>query len=90
MSLKGTVDDANWTVTCTTEQTQKGIECSISVEQHDVDGGRFMHRFKHACTFDNEREAVLAGLRDGMTWVRLKAEHTINWTTDDATVAKGE
>jgi hypothetical protein len=78
MSLKGSVDDADWTVTCIAEQTPRGVECSISVEQRNVEGGRFMHRFRHAGIFQDEREAVLAGLREGMTWVRLKATHTIN------------
>jgi len=78
MSLKGSIDDADWTVTCCTEQTPRGVECSISVEQRNVEGGRFMHRFRHASTFDNEREAVIAGLREGMAWIRLKATHTIN------------
>ncbi|MFM0323466.1 UDP-glucose 4-epimerase [Caballeronia glebae] len=77
MSLKGSVDDADWTVTCSTEQTPRGVECSISVEQRNVEGGRFMHRFRHAHTFANEREAVLAGLHEGMNWIRLKAANTI-------------
>jgi len=79
MSLKGSVDAADWTVTCNTEQTPRGIECSISVEHHNVEGRRFAHRFKHAHTFDDEREAVLAGLREGMTWIHLKASNTIHF-----------
>ncbi|BCQ28980.1 hypothetical protein NK8_71700 (plasmid) [Caballeronia sp. NK8] len=78
MPLKGSVDNADWTVTCNTEQTPRGVECSITVEQRNVEGGRFMHHFKHASTFNDEREAVIAGLREGMTWIRLKATHTIN------------
>ncbi|MFM0053071.1 UDP-glucose 4-epimerase [Caballeronia grimmiae] len=78
MSLKGSIDDSGWTVSCNTEQTSQGIECSISVEQRNVEGGRFMHRFKHAHTYDNEHEAILAGLREGMTWIRLKASNTIS------------
>ncbi|SAL66428.1 UDP-glucose 4-epimerase [Caballeronia choica] len=78
MTLKGQVHNAEWSVTCTTDQTPQGVVCSIGVEQHNVEGGRFMHRFKLARTFDNERDAVLAGLREGMTWIRLKAAKTIN------------
>ncbi|SAK93855.1 hypothetical protein [Caballeronia ptereochthonis] len=78
MSLKGQVDDADWSVTCNTEQTPEGVVCSIGVEQRDVEGGRFVHRFRHARTFDDEREAVLAGLAEGMTWIRLRASRTID------------
>jgi hypothetical protein len=78
MSLKGSIDDSDWTVSCNTEQTPRGIECSISVEQRNVDGGRFMHRFKHPHAYGNEREAILAGLREGMTWIRLKESNTIS------------
>ncbi|KAK45599.1 UDP-glucose 4-epimerase [Caballeronia jiangsuensis] len=78
MSLKGSIDGSDWTVSCSTEQTPRGIECSISVEQRNADGGRFMHRFKHAHTYNNEREAILAGLREGMTWIRLKGSNTIS------------
>ncbi|SAK91435.1 UDP-glucose 4-epimerase [Caballeronia hypogeia] len=78
MPIKGQVDNEEWSVTCTTELTAQGIVCSIGVEQRSVEGGRFMHRFRHVGTFDNEREAVLAGLKEGMTWIRLRAAKTIN------------
>ncbi|MDR5777643.1 MULTISPECIES: UDP-glucose 4-epimerase [unclassified Caballeronia] len=78
MSLKGQVDDTDWSITCNTEQVTEGIVCSIGVEQHDAERGRFVHRFRHARIFDNEYEAVLAGLSEGMTWIRLRASGTID------------
>jgi|GEM_PF-394648 len=78
MSLKGQVSNAGWSVTCDTEQTPEGIRCLIGVEHRNVEGGRFVHRFRHARTFDTEREAVLAGLCEGMTWINLKAGKTIS------------
>ena len=77
MSLKGQVDGADWTITCSTEETGEGIACSIGVEHRDVEGGRFMHRFRHERLFDSEREAMLAGLSEGMTWIGLKTSKTI-------------
>lgn len=77
MSLKGQVDGADWTITCNTEETPEGVACSIGIEHRDVDGGRFMHRFKHARTFHSEREAMLAGLGEGMAWIGLKTSKTI-------------
>jgi hypothetical protein len=78
MSLTGSIAGANWTVACNTERTQQGVECSISVEHRGVEGASFMHRFRQTHSFDNEPEAVLAGLREGMTLIRLKAAHTID------------
>ncbi len=49
----------------------------ISVEHLKGECGRFMHRFKHAQTYPSEREAVLGGLREGMTWINLKADNAI-------------
>ena len=77
MSLKGSVEAAQWIVTCNTEQTSRGFMCWIGVEHPNVEGGRFAHRFRHASTFDSESDALLAGLREGMAWIGLKAAKTI-------------
>jgi hypothetical protein len=77
MSLKGQVDGADWTITCHTEETSGGFACSIGVEHRDVEGGRFMHRFRHARTFASEHEAMVAGLDEGLTWIGLKTSKTI-------------
>ena len=78
MSLNGVVNDADWTVTCNTTQTAEGVECWIGVEQRNVEGGRFVHRFQHAHTCASEREAMLSGLREGMAWIHLRAAKTID------------
>ncbi|WP_244813919.1 hypothetical protein [Caballeronia sp. Lep1P3] len=68
---------SDWTVTCTTAQGPQGFVCSIGVEHRNVEGGRFVHRFCHACTLDSERDAVIAGLREGIAWIGLEAARTI-------------
>jgi len=77
MSLKGRVEAAQWIVTCNTQETPRGFMCWIAVEHPNVEGGRFVHRFGHAPTFDSESDALLAGLREGMAWIGLKAAKTI-------------
>jgi hypothetical protein len=78
MSIKGQVNCADWTVTCNAEQTPEGIVCMIGVEHRNVEGGRFGHRFRQEGAFESEREAVLAGLREGMAWINLKADKVIS------------
>ena len=77
MSLKGRVEAAQWIVTCNTEETPQGFMCAIAVEHPNLEGGRFVHRFRHASTFVSESDALLAGLREGMAWIGLKAAKTI-------------
>ncbi|MEZ2354648.1 UDP-glucose 4-epimerase [Caballeronia sp. RCC_10] len=89
MSLKGQVSNADWSVTCDTEQTPEGIRCTVGVEHRNVEGGRFVHRFTHSRTFDTEREAVLAGLCEGMTWINLKVGKTISVASTSLTSSSG-
>lgn len=78
MSIKGQVNCADWTVTCNAERTSEGIVCTVAVEHPNVEGGRFVHRFKHGGEFESEREAVLEGLREGMAWINLKSDKVIS------------
>jgi hypothetical protein len=77
MSLKARVEAAQWVVTCQTEETPRGFMCSIGLEHPNVEGGRFAHRFRHASTYVSESDALLAGLREGLTWIGLKTAKTI-------------
>jgi hypothetical protein len=38
----------------------------------------FRHAFMHSSIFPTEREAVLAGLREGMDWIQLKMSNTLS------------
>ncbi|WEY40716.1 MULTISPECIES: UDP-glucose 4-epimerase [Paraburkholderia] len=49
-----------------------GYVCEICVTHERAGDKLFEHRFRHARTFASEREAVLEGLREGMTWIELK------------------
>ncbi|SAL61725.1 UDP-glucose 4-epimerase [Caballeronia terrestris] len=77
MRLSGKVTCAEWSVAADTHEAEGGFGCSIRVEQHRSDGVLFEHNFEHCKTFESEREAVLAGLREGMVWINLKLSSTI-------------
>jgi hypothetical protein len=49
-----------------------GYVCEICVTHERAGDKLFEHRFRHARTFVSERDAVLEGLREGMTWIELK------------------
>ena len=40
--------------------------------------GIFRHEVMHSGIFPTEREAILAGLREGMDWVRLTMANTLS------------
>jgi hypothetical protein len=71
------VGDGDWSVAATTHRTAGGFACSIQLSHHTPDG-IFEHEFTHGCSFPTEREAVLAGLREGMDWVQLKMSNTLS------------
>jgi len=75
MSLNGRIDSGAWTVEATTSPApQGGFRCEVSVA-HSAQAQRFSHAFAHHRVFENEREAVLEGLREGMVWIDLKIRH---------------
>jgi hypothetical protein len=77
MTITGQVGEADWSVAATTHRTAGGFDCSIELS-HQTPEGLFKHEFTHSSIFPTEREAVLAGLREGMDWIRLKMSHTLS------------
>ncbi|CAE6762116.1 hypothetical protein R69927_04965 [Paraburkholderia domus] len=77
MALSGNVCDSDWSVSALTHQTTGGFGCTIQLS-HNAPGGVFNHEFKHGGIFPTERDAVLAGLREGMVWVQLKLSKTLS------------
>ncbi|PXW25392.1 UDP-glucose 4-epimerase [Paraburkholderia caballeronis] len=73
MTLKGNISEGSWNVVVETSPAEGGgYRCSVHVT-HEVPGHDvFRHSFTHYLTFPGEREAVLEGLREGMTWIELK------------------
>lgn len=78
MPLKGKVDDEGWSVRVETRQAHDGKFCSDIHVSHRTQGGAFVHVFKNHETFPTEREAMLAGLREGMIWIELKRSRTFH------------
>ena len=78
MALSGNICDGNWSVSAVTHQTAGGFDCSIQLS-HSTPEGVFTHEFRHSRVFPNEREAILAGLREGMVWVQLKMSNTLSF-----------
>jgi hypothetical protein len=76
MTISGSVGDADWSVCATTHRTAGGFDCTIELSHHTPEG-LFKHEFRHSSIFPTEREAVLAGLREGMDWIRLKMSNTL-------------
>ncbi|RDJ99770.1 UDP-glucose 4-epimerase [Paraburkholderia lacunae] len=77
MALSGSVCDNDWSVSVVTHQTADGFCCSIQLN-HNAPEGVFKHEFTHSGVFSTEREAVLAGLREGLVWVQLKMAKTLS------------
>lgn len=77
MTLTGNVGDGHWSVSAVTHSTTGGFDCSIKIS-HTAPEGEFNHEFKHSSILPTEREAVLAGLREGMVWVQLKMSNTLS------------
>ncbi|XUW90503.1 hypothetical protein OH764_26460 [Burkholderia sp. M6-3] len=77
MTLSANVQEGTWSVSVKTDAAQDGgYQATIDV-RHTSAEGDFNHSFRHAKAFATEREAVLEGLREGMTWIALKSTHTI-------------
>ena len=77
MALSGNVCNSDWSVSAVTHQTTGGFDCTIQLS-HNTPKGVFKHEFTHSSVFPTEREAVLAGLREGMVWVQLKMSKTLS------------
>ncbi|MBN3817885.1 UDP-glucose 4-epimerase [Paraburkholderia sp. Se-20369] len=78
MALSGNIREDDWTVEVETRPDDVGgFRCRVRVE-HSEGTGRFRHEFEHGHAYPTEREAVLAGLRAGMTWIELKRSQVFN------------
>lgn len=78
MTLSGNIREDDWTVEVETRPDDAGgFRCRVRVE-HSEGTGRFHHEFEHGQAYPTEREAVLAGLRAGMTWIELKRSQVFN------------
>ncbi|HVE09509.1 MAG TPA: UDP-glucose 4-epimerase [Paraburkholderia sp.] len=72
MALTANVRDCTWSVDVSANPAPEGgYRAKVRVAHHD-DRGAFTHEFQHSGTFVVEREALLAGLREGMAWIELK------------------
>ncbi|NML31874.1 hypothetical protein [Paraburkholderia antibiotica] len=78
MVLSANVRQGTWSVAVHTDAAQGGGYLSTIHVTHASPNGEFEHTFPHARIFDSEREAVLEGLREGMTWIALKTTRTID------------
>lgn len=74
MTVSGKVSDCDWSVSVEVIREPDGFVPEVHVVHRALDG-KFERRFKHHKTFRTESEAVLEGLREGMSWVRQKMEN---------------
>jgi hypothetical protein len=77
MTLSGNVREGEWSVNVETEAAEDGGYRSTIVVRHASPDGEFERTFKQGRKFGTERDAVLDGLREGMTWIGLKMARTI-------------
>ncbi|MCC8392349.1 hypothetical protein LJ656_07090 [Paraburkholderia sp. MMS20-SJTR3] len=77
MTLSANLQEGTWSVSVRTNEARGGGYQSTIFVKHSSPGGDFEHGFHHATIFASEREAVLEGLREGMTWIALKTNRTI-------------
>ncbi|WP_042303453.1 hypothetical protein [Paraburkholderia kururiensis] len=84
MTILGNVHEGHWSVAVETAPApcgaagSRGYVCEICVTHERAGDKLFEHRFRHSRTFVSEREAVLEGLREGMTWIELKMANAFN------------
>lgn len=77
MTLSGQIHDPHWDVNVETLNEEAGVfRCRIWVN-HTQQEGDFEHGFELERTYRTERDAVLAGLREGMIWIEQKMAGTL-------------
>ncbi|MBC8746653.1 MULTISPECIES: hypothetical protein [Paraburkholderia] len=77
MTLSANAQEGSWSVSVETHEAQEGgFQATIHVRHASPDGD-FERTFHQSRVFAVEREAVLEGLREGMTWIALKKTRTI-------------
>lgn len=78
MTMHGEIHDGDWEVEVATSRCDDGrFACWIRVA-HRLQDAMFKREFQHAETFASERDAMVAGLREGMIWIELKRCHTFD------------
>lgn len=78
MALSGSIHEGEWSVrVATSRANEDGYSCTIHVSQVSPTCN-FEHDFLASRNSPTEREAVLEGLREGMTWIELKRARIIN------------
>lgn len=76
MNLSGKMDGDGWTVTACARASGTEFGCLIGTSVVAPDGV-IVREFSHDRTFSTPQEAVLDGLKQGMSWVGLTASNTI-------------
>ncbi|HEX3383417.1 MAG TPA: hypothetical protein VHU21_26960 [Paraburkholderia sp.] len=77
MAISANAQQGSWSVSVQTAEAQEGgFQATIHVK-HASPEGDFERTFHQSTVFAVEREAVLEGLREGMTWIALKTTRTI-------------
>jgi hypothetical protein len=78
MTLQGNIHERDWSVEVETRPCKSGeFRCRVSVE-HGAGTARFHHTFEHSHAYATEHEAMIEGLRAGMTWIEMKASQTFS------------
>lgn len=77
MNLSAKVDGGGWTVAACARESGAEFGCLIGTSIV-APGGSVVREFTHDQIFSTPQEAVLEGLRAGMTWVDLTISNTIS------------
>jgi hypothetical protein len=72
MTLTANAQDREWSVNVSSCAEPVGGYRAVIHVAHNCGSGAFEYEFRHSGTFRTEREALLEGLREGMTWIELK------------------
>jgi len=79
MALKGSINEGSWNVAVETTAVAGGGYRSTVQVTHELAGcSPFTHTFTHHRTFATEHDAVIEGLREGMTWIELKRSNAFD------------
>jgi len=71
MVILGKVTQDDWSVSVEAHRVSDGFVPMIHVDHKDA-SGKFEHQFRHYKAYTSEHEAVLEGLREGVSWIRQK------------------
>ncbi|EDZ99916.1 conserved hypothetical protein [Burkholderia sp. H160] len=77
MAISANAQQGTWSVSVETVAVPEGGYQATIYVKHESPEGDFERTFHQSRVFAVEREAVLEGLREGMTWITLKTTRTI-------------